>query len=122
LGRVSIVLTATAEGTAIRIRAENETVRGLLAAHAAEWQADLKSQGVSIRSLDVTGGTLAGVTGDGARRAGADARQEDRREEDSRRDDGRVVPLARFRAARGAPAYEEAPPPADAAAGVDLRA
>jgi hypothetical protein len=85
----------------------------------------MRSQGVPVRSLDITGGALAwDMTGGGAQRAGADARQGRRREEDGRSDDGRAVSLARFRAAGGAPAYEAAPPTADESdgGGVDLRA
>jgi hypothetical protein len=122
LGRVQIVLTATAEGMAIRIRAENEAVRGLLAAHAAEWQAEMRDQGIPMRSLDITGGALAwDMTGGDARRTGADARRERRREDNGRTADG-AVPLARFHAAHTAPVYEIPPPASGGIGGVDLRA
>ncbi len=58
LGRVNIILTATADGVTAQIRAQNDAVRGILAGGLTQLQDALKDMGLNMKSVDVTGSEL----------------------------------------------------------------
>ncbi len=125
LGRVSIVLTATADGMTARIQTQSDTTRNLLAANVARLQADLKELGVNMKNIEIA---HADVRWDMARGGGQldSGRSGQFQGERKQHEQGaRQITLSRFHAAQipAASAYVDTQSlPTKEDAGVDLRA
>lgn len=123
LGRVNIVISATAQGLNARIQSESDTVRGLLAAHVGELKAALRDMGLDMKNIDIGKGEMARENAFGGH--GHPEGRGEGREYGAPDGDRRVIPLTRFQTARAQTLiYDAQLLPADGgeAAGVDLMA
>ncbi len=124
LGRVEIILTAAAGGMTARIHAQNDTVRGMLAAHVGALQSDLKELGINMKSIDITRSEQDWqMARDGAGRQDT-GREQPRGENGGQDNTDSPITMARFHAARrpAASGYDLSGIPADDDGGVDFRA
>jgi flagellar hook-length control protein FliK len=123
LGRVNIVLTATADGLAARIHAQSDAARELLSANLAQLQSELKQAGVNMKSIDIVQPGLSGQTRGGMGQSWDGSDENSRQELYESWGQPRPVTIARFRQMARVPlvsAYDHAD--YVGSTGVDFRA